>query len=328
MTLDDRARHAAAAIRESVGSAELMLFEAGVPGARKSDRPTVRVRALAFGGAFAVVVLVVGLSLLPGRLFAPDDSDVAGQGAQGIGQEAVVPPEDSVPSNTVPADSVGTQVPRGSVDGQFDQALKLTILSPVDGEEVFDESVTFSGTVAPGSKVYARTADVVEAEVDVEGNWFIRLLVQAPATTARFFAEDSAGNQSSDASVTVIYTPPSPDATIVPDPPEDDPSEGNASDDDQSTSEGSPPTVAFTASEEFGSGSGEAAFDVYSGAATPDDRIRVASEYGQGGVRADDEGQWSVRVTFGQAPPNEPFTVTVTNLGTGETFEFEFTLTS
>ncbi len=329
MTLDDRARHAAAAIRESVGSAELMLFEAGVPGARKSQKPTVRVRALAFGGAFAVVVLVVGLSLLPGRLFAPDDSNVAGQGPQSTGQDVVpVPPEDSVPSNTVPSDAVATQTPRGAVDGQFDQALRLTILSPVDGEEVPDESVTFSGTVAPGSRVYARTADLAEADVDANGNWSIRLLVQAPATTARFFAEDRAGNQSSDVLVTVIYTPPSPDATIVPDPPEDDPSEGNASDDDQSTSEGSPPTVAFTASQEFGSGSGEAAFDVYSGTATPNDRIRVGSEYGQGGVRADDEGQWSIRVMFGQAPLDEPFTVTVTNLGTGESFEFEFTLTS
>ncbi len=328
MTLDDRARHAAEAVRESVASAELMLFEAGVPGARKSERPTARVRALAFGGAFAVVVLVVGLSLLPGRLFAPDDSRVAGQSAQPTGQDVViVPPEDRVPPGAVSPNSVGTQAPPGVVDGRFDQVLNLTIVSPFDGEEVSDESVTFSGTVAPGSRVFARTADLAEAEVDAEGNWSIRLLVQAPATNARFFAEDTAGNQSSDVSVTVIYTPPSPDATFVPDPPEDDPSEG-PSDDDQSASEGIPPTVAFTASQEFGSGSREEAFDIYSGTATPDDRIRVGSDYGQGGERADVAGEWSIRVPFRQAPLGEPFTVTVTNLETGESFEFEFTPTS
>lgn len=316
MTLDDRARQAAAGIKESVNSAELLLFEAGVPGMRKIERPTIRTRALAFGGAFAVVVVFVGLSLLPGRLFAPDDN-VAGT-PDGLPDTTVATtlapqtPNDSTAVTTAPDDG------SPSVVG----APTIRITAPLDGEAFTVERVTFRGTVDPGSRVFARTPNLDEVPVDADGNWEIELVIQAPATTARFFAEGPDGKRSHDVSVTVIYTPPSPDTTLTPVPPEDEPSEGTTSDGEQSTSEVSPPAVAFTA---IGAvDEDDPIARVYSGTATPGDRIRVTSDYGQGGIRADDTGRWLVRVPFRDAPAGVSFVVKVDNIDTGETFEFDY----
>lgn len=328
MTLDDRARQAAAGIRESVQSAELLLFEAGVPGARKAGRPDFRARALAFAGAFAVVVVFVGLALLPGRLFAPDESDVAADDTP-VTTEALAPPSslsgDVAPQPTTPATDPGQPDP--VISGEDVTAPSLTITFPSDGQEFTDDdkSITFTGTVESGARVFARTANLDEATVDAFGNWSITLILQAGSQTARFYAVDGSGNQSDDVMVTVSYTPPAPATTIAPDPPEDDPPEDGTSDEEQSTSQAGPPAGAFSATARYGSRSQNPPADMYYGDAAPGDRIRVTSSYGRAAGVAGDDGTWSIRVVFYGAPADEAFPVTITNLTTDESVELEFT---
>jgi hypothetical protein len=316
VTLDDRARQAAAGVKESVNSAQLLLLDSGVPGMRNSRQPTVRTRALAFAGAFAIVVVFVGLSLLPGRLFAPDENVAGNPGDVPATVTTATTTPVTEPDGSTPTTVPGDQAP--AVAG----APILHITAPIDGEAFTVERVTFRGTVDPGSRVFARTPNLDEAPVDEDGNWSIDLIIQAPATTARFFAEGPDGKRSQDVSVTVTYTPPSPDTTLLPGPPEDEPSEGTTSDGEQSTSEVSPPAVTFSAA-------GAAADDdpqarVYSGTATPGDRILVSSEYGQGGARADERGRWTIRVPFRDAPAGVSFRVTVENVNSGGTFDFDY----
>jgi hypothetical protein len=327
VTLDDRARQAAAGVRESVQSADLLLFEAGVPGARKTTRPDLRTRAFAFAGAFAVVVVFVGLALLPGRLFAPDESNVASEETPVTTEAVTALPraEDGSPDSTTAV----TEAPRPDpvISGDDLTPPSLAITFPSDGQEFTDDdqSITFRGTVEPGARVFARTADLDEADVDEFGNWSITLILQAGSQTARFYAVDESNNQSNDVMVTVSYTPPAPATTIAPDPPEDDPPEDGTSDEEQSTSQASPPAGAFSATAQYGSRSENPPSDVYFGAATPGDRIRVISAYGRAAGVAGDEGTWTIRVVFYGAPLDETFPVTVSNVTTGESVELEFT---
>ncbi|MCB1246166.1 MAG: hypothetical protein KDB69_02745 [Acidimicrobiia bacterium] len=83
-------------------------------------------------------------------------------------------------------------------------ALKIT--SPEDGATVTDRVVTFRGTTEPGAEVYSGP---YEANVDEDGAWSIKLVVDVGGATARITAEDAAGNTTTE-SITVEYEAPAP----------------------------------------------------------------------------------------------------------------------
>jgi hypothetical protein len=64
-------------------------------------------------------------------------------------------------------------------------------------------------------------------------------------------------------------------------------------------------------------------YDVFSGKAKPGTIVKVLSPYGGGTTEVNDDGAWSVRVEFPEAPFNEQFTVTVKDhTGLKKTFSF------
>ena len=102
MTLDDRGRRAAQNLKKKVDEAPLLLLERGVPGARMPDRQS---RLLSFAGAFAAVVLLVGLTLVQVDLFAP--------------QRETSTTSDTFPVNTVPTTETTDSSPTTTAGSQL-----------------------------------------------------------------------------------------------------------------------------------------------------------------------------------------------------------------
>jgi hypothetical protein len=81
--------------------------------------------------------------------------------------------------------------------------------------------------------------------------------------------------------------------------------------------------VEFTAHATYGSCESSPPFDVYWGTAKPGSTVSIISEYGSGSVRADNEGDWEVKVLFPEAPKGKAFVVKVKDeFGHKKTFEF------
>ncbi|MEM8706339.1 MAG: hypothetical protein AAGE98_07775 [Actinomycetota bacterium] len=81
-------------------------------------------------------------------------------------------------------------------------------------------------------------------------------------------------------------------------------------------------TVAFTATQRYGSCGEAVPYDVFSGTATPGSTVTISSSHGSGSTVADASGHWSRTVEFPSAPENQPFTVTVSGLGGSTTLSF------
>lgn len=84
-------------------------------------------------------------------------------------------------------------------------------------------------------------------------------------------------------------------------------------------------TVAFTASQAYGSCGEDVPYDIFSGTATPGSTVTVSSPYGSGTTTADGSGHWERRVDFPAAPRDETFAVTVAGLGGTVTLHFTAT---
>lgn len=84
-------------------------------------------------------------------------------------------------------------------------------------------------------------------------------------------------------------------------------------------------TVAFSASQQYGSCGEAVPYDIFSGTATPGTMVAISSPYGSGSATADAHGNWSRKVEFPSAPRNETFAVTVS--GTGGSSMLHFTAT-
>ena len=84
-------------------------------------------------------------------------------------------------------------------------------------------------------------------------------------------------------------------------------------------------TVAFTASQKYGSCGEAVPYDVFSGTANPGSTITISSSYGSGSTVADGNGHWSTTVEFPAAPRGETFTVTASGAGGSKTFSFTAT---
>ncbi len=72
-----------------------------------------------------------------------------------------------------------------------------------------------------------------------------------------------------------------------------------------------PSTVAFTATQAYGSCSEPVPYDVFSGTASPGVTVTVSSPYGSGSAVADSSGHWEQTVEFPGAPRGETFAVHV-----------------
>ena len=319
-TLDARARRASQAIAQSVDAgAPFVPFDAL---ARRHFWGQV-------GNAVAFGALIVAF-LFVGALFrGPDpESEVTDVDTPEPVVEEVVPvvpePTDPGPIDRGDATPVTTLPPSGDpvvppvvVDpgdvGAPPTTIEedttppdISITSPQDGGHVEEKMVRFTGTTEPGATV---TAGRYAADVDQAGNWSIVLVLSPGANGAGFTATDAAGNTAS-ARITVHYDVPPPPP---PPPPEDDGGD----------KEPKPPKVEFTAHAKYGSCDSSPPFDIYWGTAKPGSTVSIISEYGSGSVRANDNGDWEVKVYFPEAPKGKVFVVKVKDdLGHKKTFEF------
>lgn len=292
MTLDDRGHRAARNLKEKVGEAPLLLLERGVPGARQPGRQS---RLFSFAGAFAAVVLLVGLTLVQVDLFAP--------------QEETSTTSDTFPVNTLPpttttatapttsAGPAATTPPAETIPAPVDvdnTAPSLVITSPENGATVSEKSLRFEGTTEPGAVV---AAGPYLAEVSDDGHWSIVLLLNSGGNLASFTSTDAAGNVAK-ASVSVVYEAPAP--------PKDE-----------------PVPVEFAASQKWGSCSESPPYDEFFGTAKPGTRVSIVSSFGSGSTTAGAGGEWYAKVFFETAPYGKTFEVKVKDeFGNKVLFEF------
>jgi hypothetical protein len=81
--------------------------------------------------------------------------------------------------------------------------------------------------------------------------------------------------------------------------------------------------VAFTAHQKYGSCGEAIPYDVFWGTEDAGTKIFVESRYGSGWTKANDHGEWEIRVEFPDAPVGEPFEVVIeSNDGGREVFTF------
>ncbi len=294
MTLDDRGRRAAQNLRQAVDEAPLLLMEQGIPGGRIPGRQS---RLLSFAGAFAAVVLLVGVTLVQVDLFSPD--------------RGTPTTSDTFPVNTVTTEAVTstTEAPATTVtvpptqppgttpttEARDDVPPALTITYPENGAEVNEESLRFEGTTEPGAVV---AAGPYAAKVSDDGRWSIVLLLNPGGNLASFTSTDAAGNVT-EASVSVTYSAPAP--------PKEE-----------------PPEVAFTAHNKWGSCSESPPYDEYYGTGKPGTRVNIVSAYGSGSTTVAGSGEWYVKAFFAEAPPGKTFEVKAKD-EFGNKVYFEFT---
>lgn len=294
MTLDDRGRRAARNLQQKVNEAPLLMMEQGVPGARASGHQS---RLLSFAGAFAAVVLLVGLTLVQVDLFSPETSTTS----------------DTFPVNTVTTETVTTttEVTTTTTTGTVapvlpaqttptnvavdETAPALSITFPENGAVVAEKSLRFEGTTEPGAVV---AAGPYLADVRNDGYWSIVLLLNEGGNLASFTSTDAAGN-AAEASLSVTYQPPAP--------PKEE-----------------PPAVEFTAFNTWGSCAESPPYDEYYGTAKPGTKVYVVSAYGSGSTIAQGNGEWYVKVFFETAPYGKTFEVKAKDEAGNKVF-FEFT---
>lgn len=81
-------------------------------------------------------------------------------------------------------------------------------------------------------------------------------------------------------------------------------------------------TVAFSASQAYGTCGEQIPYDIFSGTADPGSTVTISSPHGSGSVTADGSGHWERKVEFAGAPRGSTFEVAVSGVGGSKTFEF------
>ena len=294
MNLDDRGRRAADNLKQKVNEAPLMLMERGVSAVRVPGRQS---RLLSFAGAFAAVVLIVGLTLVQVDLFSPQrETSTTGDTFPVNTVTTTATSTTAAPTTTAATTPVTAPPATTSTTVAVDDAPPaLEITFPENGARVTTESLRFEGTTEPGAVV---SAGPYRADVDEAGRWSIVLLLNAGGNLASFTATDPAGNTSA-ASVSVTFE--------VPDPPEKE-----------------PPFVEFSAVQKYGSCSESPPFDEFYGMAKPGTKVFITSAFGSGSTTAAGNGEWYVKVFFETAPYGEAFEVKARD-DFGNKVIFEFT---
>lgn len=293
MTLDDRGRRAAQNLKHKVNEAPLLLLERGVPGARIPGRQS---RLLSFAGAFAAVVLLVGLTVVQVDLFAPQRETSTTSDTFPVSTLPTTTTTEASPTTT--AGTIPTTLPPETFPTPAiadDTAPALTITFPENGAKVAEKLLRFEGTTEPGAVV---AAGPYSAEVDEAGHWSIVLMLNPGGNLASFTSTDTAGNVA-EASISIVY-----EAAI---PPKDDPL-----------------PVEFAASQKWGSCSESPPYDEFSGMAKPGSRVSIVSSFGSGSTTVAASGEWYLKVFFEAAPYGKTFEVKAKDEFGNRVF-FEFT---
>lgn len=290
MTLDDRGRRAAQNLTDKVREAPLLLMQQGVPATRRKGGST---RLLSFAGAFAAVMLLVGLTLVQVDLFAPDSSTTNDTFPVNTVTTETVTTTSEHPTTTVPS-VIAPTTTTSTTESVDELPPPLSITFPENGATVKEETLRFEGVTEPGAVV---AAGPYTADVDAEGHWSIVLILNPGGNLASFTATDAAGNTAG-ASVSVTYEAPPP--------PKEE-----------------PPTAEFTAHNVWGSCSESPPYDEYYGTAKPGTIVQILSEYGSGSTTVQANGEWYVKVFFETAPYGKTFEVKARDaFGTKVFFEF------
>ena len=294
MTLDDRGRRSAENLKQKVDEAPLLLMDRGVPGVRVRGRQS---RLLSFAGAFAAVVLLVGLTLVQVDLFAPQRETSTTSDTFPVNTAPVVPSTtEALPTTTagtVPVTLPPETIPAPAVIDTVAPGLAITF--PENGAKVAEKSLRFEGTTEPGAVV---ASGPYLAEVSEDGHWSIVLLLNSGGNLASFTSTDAAGNVS-EASVSVVYEAPVPPKK-------------------------EPLPVDFAAFQKWGSCSESPPYDEFSGMAKPGTRVSIVSSFGSGSTIAAPNGEWYVKVFFESAPYGKVFEVKAKDEFGNRVF-FEFT---
>ena len=293
MTLDDRGRQAAQNLKSKVGEAPLLLMQRGVPATRPAGGSA---RLLSFAGAFAAVMLLVGLTLVQVDLFGPKETSTTGDTfpVNTVVTEPSTTTTTESPTTTVTKPSVLPPSTTSTTEATDETAPTLSITFPENGATVTTETLRFEGITEPGSIV---AAGPYVADVDSEGRWSIVLLLNPGGNLASFTATDAAGNTAK-ASVSVTYDAPPP--------PKEE-----------------PPSFEFTAHNVWGSCAEAPPYDEYHGTGKPGTTVHILSAYGSGSTTVKANGEWYVKVFFETAPPGKTFQVKAKDaFGTKVYFEF------
>jgi len=293
MTLDDRGRQAARNLKQKVDGASLLLMEHGVPGSRVPGRQS---RLLSFAGAFAAVVLLVGLTVVQVDLFSPQSETSTTSDTFPVNTLPIeVTTTTGAPPTTTSATTPVTLPPATAPAVADNTAPSLAITFPENGARVTEKSLRFEGTTEPGAVV---AAGPYLAEVSADGHWSIVLLLNAGGNLAAFTSTDAAGNVA-EASVSVIYEAPAPPKK-------------------------EPPPVEFTAVQRWGSCTESPPYDEFSGMAKPGTQVSILSSFGSGSTTVAENGEWYLKVFFEGAPYGETFEVKAKD-EFGHKVIFEFT---
>lgn len=171
----------------------------------------------------------------------------------------------------------------------------FTLEYPQDGAR-FESKVVVFGGEAGGDVVIHRGR--YEA-IPHEGGWSMELVLSPGKNHVSFEGIDSHGNTTA-ASVTVYYDAP----------PDDGKSE----------------TAPFVAHQMYGSCGEKIPYDVFYGSAEPGAKITASSEHGGNSTKANENGEWEMKVKFPDAPAGKTFNVRV-KASTGQSKTFTFTNT-
>jgi hypothetical protein len=308
-SLDTLARSSADAIHSSVQDVHVPI--GGVVGAAQTASMW-RMAGYAVAGAAAGAAVVFTLMIAgpdideSAESVVPTTSVVVPTTLVGLPVTPTTPPpapqQEAPPVVATPQDTGGDELAPEPAD--IDPP-PLELLSPSDGEHLENKIVTFSGSTEPDAAVLA--SGKFPAAVDSNGLWNVDLVLAAGANGVVLRATDAAGN-TSEMRVTVYLDVEEP---VVEEPKE------------TTTTTTTVAEWKFTANQKYGSCSEPVPYDVFSGKAEPGTTVTITSPYGSGTAEVNDDGAWSVRVEFPEAPFNEQFTVKVKDhTGSKKTFPF------
>jgi outer membrane biosynthesis protein TonB len=329
-TLDSLARSSASAVHSSVASVPVpvrgTVWTAGWFYFRRS-------LGYALVGSAAALAAVVALMLVstPSEEVADVTATTAATPITTATPTTVAPPT-TVTQNTTPPTLPPTPTEPSApvVVPPSDQAQppadtvtpRIQILSPDPDSSVKTSSVLVVGLTEPGAKVtYPADRPI---EVGEDGMWSVEVRLEAGENRLTFTATDAAGNQAT-ASVTVTRVVDRPRVTTTTTkPPDATTTTTTTKPPDTTTTTTKPPVEwTFTAHNTYGSCEEDPPYDVYFGTGKPGTAITISSEFGGGTTEVGENGEWSLKVFFPEAPTELVFTVKVTDF-TGAKVHFEF----
>lgn len=289
--LDTRARRAALAIHTAVEATQPRLLH-------RDKAPRRRLRLLS---ALAVLLVgsAVGLALVMEPVPGPESTT-------SVPPPATAPTvSTTMPSTTTAAPPAAPPPPTTATTPPDTTPPSLVITHPEDGSETSERVVEFVGTTEPGATVQSGR---YQAEVDPSGVWRLVLVLSEGWNTARFTAQDEAGNLSQ-ASVRVRYSPLEVTTTT----------------ESPTTTTDSKELAPFEAYATFGACAEDPPFDIYYGTGHPGSTVRVDSEYGSGETLVDQSGAWELKVFFEGMTPGQTIMVKASDqYGRKHLFEFTY----